>query len=89
MPCADSQSNISFARGEITQKSHSHHDTDACSPWCICNCCGCQGFSYQNAYSYHIISNEELIERTKISDYKSILTSTFSGSIWQPPKLAD
>ncbi|TGD59926.1 hypothetical protein E4635_02330 [Flavobacterium humi] len=75
-----------------TQTS-SHHDGDSheqnkdmCSPFCICNCCGLQFLSFQpiNTYEVPIIST---IIKIALPSYKSVLASSFFGSIWQPPQL--
>ncbi|MBC7845368.1 MAG: hypothetical protein H7Y10_02620 [Flavobacterium sp.] len=63
------------------------HDNDSCSPLCICNCCGCQSFVYNAVYNYNFIAVKILIDKT-IPEYKSILSSNFFGSIWQPPQIA-
>lgn len=65
---------------------HSHDkDGDACSPFCICNCCGGQGFAYETNH-YNLISFKTLVDK-QIPEYKSIFASNFSGSIWQPPQI--
>ncbi|PWA05100.1 hypothetical protein DB895_08160 [Flavobacterium psychrotolerans] len=70
----------------INNSSKQHHDKDACSPLCICNCCGCQGFAYNILYNYNLIDVKIIVDK-KVPEYKSILTSNFYGSIWQPPQI--
>ncbi|WP_269225441.1 DUF6660 family protein [Flavobacterium eburneipallidum] len=87
MPCADTEaSNLSYSSQKITSNTdkHSHDTTDACSPFCICNCCGSPVFVYYTHYNFSSFRNT--ID-TKVSEYPSLLTSSYFGSIWQPPQL--
>lgn len=86
MPCVDAEPNVSYDKVTINDQSKHHHDNDACSPLCICNCCGSQGFSYNTISSYSTFSFKTITDK-KIPEYKSILTSNFFGSIWQPPQI--
>ena len=91
LPCADIE--VSSAAHKATEiaanhENHSHDkENDLCSPFCICNCCGQQilNFSQEIAPQFRKIATEIT---TQIPDYKSILTSNFYGSIWQPPQIA-
>jgi hypothetical protein len=86
MPCADKEQVVSFEKVTVTNSSKQHQDKDACSPLCVCNCCGCQGFAYNTIYNYNFIAVKNIIDK-KTPEYKSILTSNFYGSIWQPPQI--
>ena len=86
MPCADKEQVVSYEKVTVTSSSNQHHDNDSCSPLCICTCCGCQGFAFNAIYNFKFISVEKIIDK-KIPEYKSILTSNFYGSIWQPPQI--
>lgn len=86
MPCADAEPIVSHSKVTISNQSSQHHNNDACSPLCICSCCGCQGFAYNTPYAYNLFSIKILIDK-KVPEYKSILTSNFYGSIWQPPQI--
>jgi len=90
MPCADVEvdSAIHKTAQFSSEDNHSHDkDSDLCSPFCACNCCGAQVLSYQTAVNYEFPG-----VYTKISillpSYHSVFTSNFFGSIWQPPQLA-
>ena len=86
MPCADAEPIVSYNKVTINNQSNQHHNNDACSPLCICNCCGSQGFSYNIMYSCNIFSVKTIIDK-KTPVYKSILTSNLFSSIWQPPQI--
>lgn len=90
LPCADMDVNSSFhSSKEISSNSEDHsHDKegDACSPFCICNCCGSQNFSHNIIYNYNFIAVKTQIDR-KLPEYKSILSCNYFGSIWQPPQI--
>lgn len=90
MPCADMEVNSvghSLAAHETDHDNHSHDkDKDLCSPFCICNCCGAQVLSYSPALNYDFPLVSSIIE-TKEPFHKSVFTSYFYGSIWQPPQI--
>jgi hypothetical protein len=70
------------------EKSHNHDkENDLCSPFCSCNCCGTQilNFNQEITFEFRKVFTEIT---TQIPTYKSILTSNFYGSIWQPPQIA-
>lgn len=60
-----------------------HEDHDACTPFCVCSCCGIVvvlaniHFESQPIYSF---------ETEFLTHYKET-TSSFHQSFWQPPKL--
>lgn len=85
MLCSDREI-VSFEKVAVSNQSKPHHGNDACSPLCVCNCCGCQGFSSSVNYAYNLIFVKKIIDKNA-PEYKSILTSNFFGSIWQPPQI--
>jgi len=87
MPCADKEQGVSSEKVTITNSSKQHQEKEACSPLCVCNCCGCQGFAYNSTmFNFNFIAVKNIIDK-KLPNYKSILTSNFYGSIWQPPQI--
>ncbi|WP_073370954.1 DUF6660 family protein [Flavobacterium fluvii] len=88
LPCADLEvGSLSHPSQEITSNTdkHSHEKSnDACSPFCVCNCCGSQILVYQTNYSFSSFRN---IIYTKVPECQSLLTSSYFGSIWQPPQV--
>ena len=90
LPCADVEaSNFTHNLSTIETNSDNHsHDqeNDACSPFCICNCCGQSVLSYLPTVVFNFQTSIEEIE-TLNSFYKSISYSNFYGSIWQPPQI--
>lgn len=85
LPCADMEQDVSCHKVTINSESNHTHNNDACSPLCLCNCCGLQTFAH-NAIHYNFTTVKILIDK-KVPEYKSILTSNFCGSIWQPPQI--
>jgi hypothetical protein len=87
VPCADKDGDDSTQT--LVQKSISDHhnqDNDACSPFCTCGCCSSQVFAFDiTTYNFDLVVIK--IVENKIPEYKSILTSNFYGSIWQPPQI--
>ena len=87
LPCADKEQNDSSQT--LVEKSSLEHNqaNDACSPFCICNCCSSQVFAFDATIcSFDFIVIQKTVEN-KIPEYKSILISNFYGSIWQPPQI--
>ncbi|MES2573875.1 MAG: DUF6660 family protein [Bacteroidota bacterium] len=87
MPCADVEvSEVSHSSHDVTSNTdkHSHDTNDACSPFCVCSCCGSQVFVYYTHYNFSFFRN---IIDTKVPEYQSLLASSYFGSIWQPPQL--
>ena len=90
MPCADIEVN-SFAHDTVVHQNendnHSHDkENDLCSPFCICNCCGAQILSSFSGINYEFERVTALI-KLPLPTYKSIHSSNFYGSIWQPPQI--
>jgi hypothetical protein len=86
MPCADKEQDVPFEKETVNNSSKQNHDNDVCSPLCVCNCCGRQGFVYNTISTCNIFSVKTIIDK-KLPEYKSIIASNFYGSIWQPPKI--
>ena len=92
LPCADMEvSSAAHKAVEISdnhdEKSHNHDkETDLCSPFCVCNCCGQQTLTFLEVQSFQFLVRFQEI-KTSISFYKSTSFSNFYGSIWQPPQL--
>jgi hypothetical protein len=65
--------------------STSEQQQDECSPFCLCSCCSHpvanQTFSF--AITTHI--EQSKIENT-FTDYANPITTTYTDSVWQPPK---
>ena len=90
MPCADSQSNLGNKTASIhkeTNSSSGKHPDDACSPFCICNCCNCSGFYKTTEFTALAVTIKIASKKHKI-EYTSTLFSNFQNSIWQPPQIS-
>jgi hypothetical protein len=90
LPCADTDvKSLAHTSIELSQNAENHsHDTanDLCPPFCVCNCCGVQFLSYQPAILFDFPVATTLI-KIVLPTYKSIFSSNFFGSIWQPPQI--
>jgi len=88
LPCSDAENNIGNKVTSISieekSASNEHHD-DACSPFCICNCCHTSGF-HKTAEYITLAAIKINTENTQI-EYIPVLFSNFYTSIWQPPKI--
>lgn len=92
LPCADIEARsadnmpagISYSH---EKESHSHDkESDMCSPFCTCSCCGSLIVGYLKIADFNFEVASKSI-RTKLTSYTSKFTSSFFGSIWQPPQL--
>jgi hypothetical protein len=74
----------------LPETEHSDHqeDTETCSPFCICACCG-TNIGYNLFFStYSAEKQPVLISQKLISVYRDdLFSSNFFGNIWQPPKI--
>ncbi|RZJ91205.1 MAG: hypothetical protein EOO20_05805 [Chryseobacterium sp.] len=91
MPCADKEANsyaFKASRFAASDMDHSHDkQSDLCSPFCICNCCGVQVLSYASAMTFDFPLPAKMI-KCPLPSYTSVFASNFYGSIWQPPQIA-
>lgn len=90
MPCGDEADCGRSAASKtelVVSMGHSNHqhETENCSPFCICACCG-QNL-VNNAYSSTIEIKPTVFARKQVSVYKVFFTSDFYANIWQPPKI--
>jgi hypothetical protein len=86
LPCADKEAFGSLQTIVEKSSSERNQDNDGCSPFCICNCCSSHVFAYDTAICNLDFVVVKIIVKNKIPEYKSIITSNFYGSIWQPPQ---
>ncbi|MES2374484.1 MAG: DUF6660 family protein [Bacteroidota bacterium] len=86
MPCKDGEDGMDSTQPVITKGLQGHDkDSETCSPFCSCNCCGQQRASQQKSTS---VSNLFIITPV----VKMALVQPFSlqnvlQQIWQPPQL--
>jgi hypothetical protein len=87
MPCTDSITCENKTSTASTQQhDHREDDTDSCSPFCVCSCCGVAGVLFSSPTLF--------FERIKKADtpilastYNSAFISTYFYTFWQPPKI--
>ena len=89
-PCADKHNDVTTISSNSqahSQHNHSHdEETDLCSPFCVCNCCGQQIMTVFFPIIYNFPVKFEGI-KTLNSSYTLAFHSNFYGSIWQPPQI--
>jgi len=88
LPCGDKKDCKNNATDQISLEisDHSEHeeDTEHCSPFCLCACCGT---SYTNHSWSNVPDGFDLICNQAFLCYKSSLISEVFFSVWQPPNL--
>jgi hypothetical protein len=89
MPCSDKE-DCKYMGNEQTTFSttdHSDHDSDTenCSPFCMCACCG---QSVTNIFYPAVLNNQTPVSAQKFPIYNASFVSEVYLSIWQPPKIS-
>ena len=89
MPCADrNEHNMNINKTSVSQTTSNtsgEEQDEACSPFCICACCGQQAAF--NMFSTSIKHTRAVAEKRIPLRNQNIL-SNYYGNIWQPPKLS-
>lgn len=89
IPCGDKDNCNEFAQTHSivnpNDNQSNSHQNEICSPFCVCACCGCQGFNLKSFLSV-AIAFTQTVERQTVP-YESEFISQFSAKIWQPPKV--
>jgi hypothetical protein len=86
LPCGDEiECNLSVQQMVVQSQNHSEHEhqTDLCSPFCICSCCSI-AINLHHAKSLSIIP---FGITQKFSERHFSFVSEFMRSVWQPPKI--
>jgi hypothetical protein len=86
VPCGDEKDCTEFSQEHYSIKANgeqgnAHHE-EACTPFCICACCGIQGFVSIVPIDFNVHSE------LRIANFQNPLSliKDISLSIWQPPK---
>jgi hypothetical protein len=91
LPCADIEVNSAIHSETEFASNHDNHshdkENDLCSPFCSCNCCSAQVLTYFPVTAINFTAITTII-KIQLPTYKSIFSSNFFGSIWQPPQIA-
>lgn len=91
MPCADMYEKDVFNNQEYSteithQDTHDHTESDLCTPFCLCGCCGMVSGVVLQWNVYSLVKKTFDLSKPKVY-YKSIFISRYLGEIWQPPKI--
>ena len=92
LPCGDME-DCKIEENEkiaIAETNHTEHqeDSETCSPFCICACCGTtmvSSFLFPTLISE--TSHQVVTEKGDNLAYHNSFISDFYGNIWQPPKI--
>jgi hypothetical protein len=90
-PCGDSLECKTKTESKIpenTDHEKHNHESEQCTPFCSCACCGITVFQFQKlAYNFKtktILYNQ----KNKIIFYSFIYKKQVAYKIWQPPKIS-
>ncbi len=85
-PCIDCDGD-----DKLVTSAHKHVDCkddgdDACSPFSLCSCVGCSGFTFSvpQLVNIPVAASTESYSTT----YQSQFQTSFRSKIWQPPKIS-
>lgn len=89
MPCTDAvtcEKDTHSEQASSHQHDHREDETDSCSPFCVCSCCGVSGVIFSSPKLFF-----EKIKKVNtpvlVSTYNSEFSSSYFYSFWQPPKI--
>jgi hypothetical protein len=89
MPCSDKDdcNYMSADQSTLATTDHSDHDNDTenCSPFCLCACCG---QSISSTFYPTALYNLTPVPTQDIPVYNAPFVSEVYLSIWQPPKIS-
>jgi hypothetical protein len=89
MPCSDKEDckYPSPDQSSFATTDHSDHDSDteSCSPFCMCACCG---QSIINIFYPTALYNPTPVVKQNFPVYNASFISEMYLSIWQPPKIS-
>lgn len=88
LPCEDGHERISQEEAKISgdhnNKEH-HHESEACSPFCVCSCCSTSAFFF----TLNKIHTQKItFQSVKYPLYDVAINTKVYYAIWQPPKLS-
>jgi len=83
VPCQDTNSHDSCSH--LSNKESRYNHIDDCSPLCSCTCCSVSA-PMVKLQSSSLINITIELHSAKIRIEDSSSSSTYAGSIWQPPK---
>lgn len=70
---------------ENNQNDDDHSDTDACSPFCVCQCCHTPIISCSNVVGSSTVTSKQY---DKADYYQSFHTNSMIHAVWHPPKFS-
>lgn len=87
IPCSDeNECNVTTSNITIIDNHQEHeHEAEMCSPFCICNCCGCSGITLIQSHSIDYKITVDIV--TVSNMYVPAFIDNYTGSVWQPPKI--
>ncbi|MBC7390494.1 MAG: hypothetical protein H7329_14865 [Opitutaceae bacterium] len=86
MPCTD-RITCEQESESIAHHDHSDDQTDTCSPFCICACCGSISLEMPFIENPFRLERQEMMVSKQDVPNNPNFTSSHFFSIWQPPKI--
>ncbi len=88
LPCGDiGECNVKPEAKIYTIDNHKqhNHESEACSPFCICSCCATS--AYYTPFTKYLVS-KVVFQSEKYPLYNVAINAEAHYSIWQPPKIS-
>jgi hypothetical protein len=90
-PCSDNEECETVVKTEIS-KTNNHekhdHDSEQCTPFCTCACCGVHPLQAQYALTTSKKKFSIPEKKERLSFYSFIYNKKIILNIWQPPKIS-
>lgn len=87
VPCSDVYNSCVLSKSDQKEVTHNHNDDndDHCTPFCQCSCCSVSVVKFNfKMPDFNLPQQLISVKNAVIKDCQVI--SSYSGSIWQPPK---
>lgn len=89
MPCTDAatcEKEVHTENATAHQHNHREDDTDSCSPFCVCSCCGVVGIYFSSPQLF-FTKTKTIHSSVLVATYNSEFISSYYYTFWQPPKI--
>lgn len=91
LPCTDDiecheKASTTYTSSNEPHQNH-HHDTEQCTPFCSCSCCGVVTISHKLVYFDVVEKVGYPLPSKTFSTYSSAYLQGFLSNIWHPPKV--
>ncbi|MEO8516634.1 MAG: DUF6660 family protein [Flavobacterium sp.] len=91
LPCSDSIECKDTSKITVSENSNHekhNHESEQCSPFCTCACCGITIYKFQTASISFKENLDFYVQKKELSHYSFNYNKKIILKIWQPPKIS-